>query len=251
MITPKRRKNGFEKPYSCIQIVSLCIAILTMLNFSLLCVPFLPYSDFVNYIQIASVVLLIVSSLLTSIFWYHTSVVDPGDCINRDSGVYCEICAKCVHVTCKHCRRCNKCVEDFDHHCKVVNNCIGKKNYRLFIGLLVSIIFQQAFIIIFTTIFIVRLLKKNIKSFKKDSFKGLNPEAIAFFNFLTLLMSIVVVSSSMTLLGMHIYLHFKGITTYQYIMNKKSNEPVQTEGGNTNKNFHKDMDLTKIVPACK
>lgn len=90
-----------------------------------------------------------------------------------------------------------------------------------------------------------------MQSFKRDVFKGLNREAIAFFNFLTLLMSVVVVSSSMTLLGMHVYLWFKGITTYQYIVAKRKSEPVQTEEENNNKSLHKDADLTKIVPVCK
>lgn len=50
MNTPQRRKNGFEKPFTCIQIGSLCITTLIMLNFSLLCIQFLPYTDFVKSI---------------------------------------------------------------------------------------------------------------------------------------------------------------------------------------------------------
>ncbi|VDO20058.1 unnamed protein product [Heligmosomoides polygyrus] len=55
-------------------------------------------------------------------------------------GGFCNICQIHVKEKTKHCRRCNFCVEVFDHHCIWLNNCIGKKNYRLFVLLLCSIV---------------------------------------------------------------------------------------------------------------
>ncbi|WKX90381.1 hypothetical protein Q1695_009318 [Nippostrongylus brasiliensis] len=61
----------------------------------------------------------------------HEHVIERG---------FCNICQIHVKEKTKHCRQCNFCVEVFDHHCIWLNNCIGKKNYRLFVVLLLSIV---------------------------------------------------------------------------------------------------------------
>ncbi|KAI8806923.1 DHHC palmitoyltransferase-domain-containing protein [Cladochytrium replicatum] len=50
---------------------------------------------------------------------------------------YCTICNKHVHPTSLHCKYCDKCVLRMDHHCFFVNNCIGKRNYRLYIAVMI------------------------------------------------------------------------------------------------------------------
>ena len=51
---------------------------------------------------------------------------------------YCSSCNIIRPPRCSHCSDCGVCVEKFDHHCPWVGNCVAKRNYREFIGFLLS-----------------------------------------------------------------------------------------------------------------
>ncbi|XP_038648730.1 palmitoyltransferase ZDHHC5-B-like [Scyliorhinus canicula] len=54
---------------------------------------------------------------------------------------WCQICRFFRPPRCRHCYTCNVCVENLDHHCTLMNTCIGKRNYRFFFILLLSLMF--------------------------------------------------------------------------------------------------------------
>ena len=58
---------------------------------------------------------------------------------------YCFYCKIFKLERTAHCSKCNCCVRVFDHHCVIVNNCIGKRNYKYFIGMILSGSFMNAY----------------------------------------------------------------------------------------------------------
>lgn len=65
----------------------------------------------------------------------HAHVIENGRCH------LCNITISSQRT--KHCSTCNKCVDVFDHHCKWLNQCIGKRNYKWFMGSVVTAIIMS------------------------------------------------------------------------------------------------------------
>ena len=62
----------------------------------------------------------------------HAHVIENGRC---------HLCSITISTQrTKHCSTCNKCVDVFDHHCKWLNQCIGRRNYKWFMGSVITAI---------------------------------------------------------------------------------------------------------------
>ena len=112
---------------------------------------------------------------------------DPTDPISvhrresRDSSILatCSLCNSNVNPTSKHCGQCNECVNGFDHHCKWLNTCIGLYNYKVFVVLLLAVLFNMiALSIVSAWVLIASIRKSKIRakcSFVYDTCRSCDP----------------------------------------------------------------------------
>jgi palmitoyltransferase len=135
---------------------------------------------------------------------------ENGQLVNSfDFEAVCDMCASFVSISSKHCISCNRCVVRFDHHCKWLNNCIGALNYKQFITLLIAFILNQTMLATFAIWGL------------QETQEGV-PIGVLYAAY-SLLCSTSCVSlvGSVSLLSVHMYFAYKGLTTYEYIMLKR------------------------------
>jgi hypothetical protein len=244
-----RRRNGFSTPLNKYQVLSWLITLFELLICCFLTIPFLTNPE-----KIACSFLLCSSFIFLFYFWFKAS-----SCLLSDNGPseppadrLCNFCCCTVHKESKHCKECNKCVYRFDHHCAVLNNCVGKENYKMFISLLVTKTAYNFILAAFsgglvTEYFEVHseLLERN-----KNVNEVININAAAALNFVILVLCLLENIGLLVLLMFHLYLYANHITTYEYIMLKRtgSREIANKES------FHSvvnktEIELTKVVPT--
>ena len=143
------KRNGCARPFHRLQLLSwLIVSLLSSLFYSLLA------SALTSTGWLALTALYSLCLGLCLLFGLLCTIRDPTDLAVRkllsggnssgefSSSLYPRLCTRCnTHVgsLSKHCNKCNRCTDRFDHHCDWLNNCIGGVNYRLFVLLLGSL----------------------------------------------------------------------------------------------------------------
>ena len=134
---------------------------------------------------------------------------------------FCDFCRTTVGVRTKHCRACDKCVENFDHHCKWLNNCVGGQNYRLFFYL-ISCVFLMTTSQVAIGIWQVQLYVRGSATdyAERAAIMGdvLGSGGLLGGLILVMVVAFVFAVAVAHLLGFHVYLHHRGLSTYEFIL---------------------------------
>ena len=201
---------------------------------------FLAYSSkyFIDHVTVAIPIICVILFIIPFIFLIVGSFTDPG-IIRRfyysdlftftrkevkmfqlgyiRNYKYCGTCGIIRPLRSTHCGDCNNCVERLDHHCPWIGNCVGKRNYKYFLGFVLSINILTYYLIAFSIVFMTKKIKK-IKSdndSKDDLLKRKHITAYAFCEVVMIFyVGIVAVLSLFFTLNL-LYYHFKVIINNQ------------------------------------
>ncbi|XP_076169899.1 uncharacterized protein LOC143147983 [Ptiloglossa arizonensis] len=156
----------------------------------------------------------------------HSRVIENGRCH------LCNITTNSKRT--KHCSICNKCVVRFDHHCKWLNNCIGGRNYSAFLVCLISAILASLFVAgLSATELLLSLVPGRTAntSMENTTGPGLSIIPVSDTGSIILISAIGILSAIAAVLLIHLcffhgYIACLGLTTYEYVRNKRERNTV-------------------------
>ncbi|CAG9322226.1 unnamed protein product [Blepharisma stoltei] len=228
------KKNGFQRPFHMLQIIAWTLVGLITVLFYILVIPIFP-----GELQIILGVVFSVFFAFTLIFGFLCTYLDPTDpsiheelaakkeMRDFDLKKYPKICQMCkahVHADSKHCRDCERCVDHFDHHCKWLNNCIGRRNYKLFAELIIALEVLVSIITICGAAVCNEVISGSSYKGRLSDNLHISGDGIYGYVFVILFMvsiSGLVALANAQLIGFHLWLMCKKMTTYEYILSKR------------------------------
>jgi hypothetical protein len=127
---------------------------------------------------------------------------------------YCYSCSLFRPPRTSHCAICDNCVMRFDHHCMWLGTCVGRRNYKYFFYLILTLNLSAIFQIYYGIYLIVYQCKNSNSKEKYDKIVIWSMSVVILFD--TMFVALFIGK----LLILHLYLIFKNLTFYEYIKKK-------------------------------
>lgn len=261
----KRRLTGFDQPWSVRQRISLTVALSGGLMFSVVVLPLLKglWRWTVGTVFIIGWVALVIS-------WFAVSSIDPADdaiLAMRPSdqvsvepstemvlGHWCRVCAVEVATASRHCWECNKCIERFDHHCPWLNTCIGGRNYTSFFITVVALCVVMNITIVSAACSIYRCWypPEHLEG-EPFTVHDLEEHITVAVLLMTCAMCLPVTLLNSLLLVFHVYLTYKGITSYEFFTGRrpKPRKTIELEFSSGESTRALDSGLDQAIVQCQ
>ncbi|XP_043921066.1 palmitoyltransferase ZDHHC11-like isoform X2 [Protopterus annectens] len=250
------RVNGWSLPLHVFQLIAwLLYTYFAIVGFGIY-IPLLPYGwKYAAYVIIGLIFVyhFVVHLVAVSIDPADPNVLakknynSPMPVLDRNihphaiQNLHCYLCEVNVEPKAKHCSACNKCVSRFDHHCKWLNNCVGGQNYWFFFNTVVSAvcgIFSMVIVILY--VFIQHFVNpaelrtdpkfqsvsgnKTWLAFLPSAPVETSSAGILVIAVITLVLNVASLLLLGHLLGFHIYLLSKKLSTYEYIVHQRHSQ---------------------------
>lgn len=203
-------KGGLTWPPGCKQVLSWLIFTLQSTVFYTL-----ESSVTQSFVLIPCYSVLCMSVAVTGLVCTALDPTDHPSVSTTEHLVMCRLCNSLVRISSKHCRFCDKCIAGFDHHCEWLNTCIGRANYRCFISLLLSLLATSVLQLACGFILLAELL--HLENHSSKWVFLITTLAITQIYLCGLVLALVV------LLAFHLRLKFLSMSTYEYILNRRTN----------------------------
>lgn len=149
------RMNGFQRPYSTFQIVSVIIYPLVSAGYYII----------INIDFVATWRPHVIWShalLMSLVFgnWYMIEIHDPGQEITT------LIPPECIPIkrTSRYCGTCRKKIVSMDHHCVWLNTCVSKGNYTHFFAIILCGLLQMTLQIVITVWLLLNYQKDGLRT---------------------------------------------------------------------------------------
>lgn len=227
------KRNGCAQPFHRLQVASwLAVALLSALFYALIA------SELTQPGWLTLTVLYSLSFCLCLVLGLLCTLKDPTDsAVKRlleggsnsgefSSSLYPRLCTRCnthVGALSKHCNKCNRCTEQFDHHCDWLNNCIGRDNYRLFVLLLGTLEVWTVLELAaagYVMLGIFLEMEPGCRLVRKFAV-GDSGYCYLVALMLMALVCILIVIGNGYLILFHAWLRIKGLSTYDFIMERR------------------------------
>ncbi|KAM4894689.1 palmitoyltransferase ZDHHC1 [Sylvia borin] len=285
--TQRARRNGWSWPLHLFQVIAwLLFLFFALVGFGIL-VPLLPRHWLpAGYIcpGVCFIYHLVVHLTAVSIDPADANVreknyLGPLATFNRNQHAHvienhhCYVCDVDVSAKSKHCGTCNKCVCGFDHHCKWLNNCVGERNYWLFLNSVLSAILGLGLLLLIASYVFVEFFVDPTVLRSDQHFDALRNHMDRWFVFLPaspvetrapailvtagifILLSLVTMILLGHLLTFHIYLLWHKLTTYEYILQQRPQQPDKAdkkqESCSSQVRPSQEADLLSGNPGCR